>query len=287
MLLCMELFMQKSFLRETAGVIMRAMVVVLTIVVVVVSLSTLAEVETGVGDGACNIAVLPIEGTILPFHGIGDFEMVVTPESVESFMDIVEEEEGIDGVLIEINSPGGTPVASERIAQRFRNSSLPVIGLAGDMAASGGYMIAAASDYLIASPMSDIGSIGVTMSYLEESKKNEEEGITYVQLTTGKFKDIGTPNRAITDEERALLEADLKIVHNRFVDIVAEYRGMERSAVEALADGSSMPGARAFGTGLIDGLGGRAEAQAEFARTLGKDISEIKFCEYNRGFLPF
>lgn len=282
-----NLFMQKSFLRETAGVIMRAVVVVLTIVIVIVSLSTLAEVETGVGDGTCNIAVLPIEGTILPFHGIGDFEMVVTPESVESFMDIVEEEEGIDGVLIEINSPGGTPVASERIAQRFRNSSLPVIGLAGDMAASGGYMIAAASDYLIASPMSDIGSIGVTMSYLEESKKNEEEGITYVQLTTGKFKDIGTPNRAITDEERALLEADLKIVHNRFVDIVAEYRGMERSAVEALADGSSMPGARAFGTGLIDGLGGRAEAQAEFARTLGKDISEIKFCEYNRGFLPF
>ncbi len=279
--------MQKSFFRETVGVVMRAVVVVLTIVVVVVSLSALAEVETGVGDGTCNIAVLPIEGTILPFHGIGDFEMVITPETVESFMDVVEEEKGIDGVLIEINSPGGTPVASERIAQRFRNSNLPVVGLVGDMAASGGYMIASASDYLIASPMSNVGSIGVTMSYLEESKKNEEEGLTYVQLTTGKFKDTGTPNRAITEEERTLLESDLKIIHNRFVDIVAEYRGMERSTVETLADGSSMPGARAVSSGLIDQLGGRNEARDKFANLLGKAVEEVTFCEYRSGFLPF
>lgn len=267
--------------------IMKAVVVVLTIVAVIVSVGALYEVESGVSDGTCNIAVLPIEGIILPYHGIGDFEMIITPESVESFMTIVENDRNIDGVLLEINSPGGTPVASERIAERFRNSSLPVIGLVGDMAASGGYMVAAATDYIVASPMSNVGSIGVTMSYVEESIKNEEEGLTYVQLTTGKFKDTGTPNRPITDEERELLQADLQIVHDEFVDMVADYRDMEVSEVELLADGATMPGIRAIDAGLVDSLGGRAEAQGIFAGILDKGVSDISFCEYDRGFLPF
>jgi len=279
--------MQKTFLRETAGTVMRAVVVVVTIVAIIGSISALYEVETGVSDGTCNIAVLPVEGVILPYHGLADYEMVVTPETIESFMAAVEEEEGIEAVLIEVNSPGGTPVASARIAERFRNSPLPVVGLIGDQGASGGYMIAAASDYLIASPMSDVGSIGVNMSYVEESGKNEEEGLTYVQLTSGKFKDIGSPNRPITEEERTLLEADLKLVHDEFVGMVAKYREMDKAAVEALADGSSMPGARALEVGLIDALGGREEARGILATILETDIQNISFCEYNRSFLPF
>ncbi|MFT7644387.1 MAG: protease-4 [Candidatus Paceibacteria bacterium] len=279
--------MQKSFLRETAGVIMRAAVVVLTIVVVLLSISALYEVELGISDGSCNIAVLPIEGAILPYHGLAGYDLVISPEAVGSFMATVEEDGNIHGVMIEINSPGGTPVASERIAERLRNSPLPVVGLVGDIAASGGYMVAAASDYLIASPMSDIGSIGVTMSYIEESKKNEEEGLTYVQLTTGEYKDIGSPNRPITDSERELLQTDLETIHDEFVSIVAEYRDMEVSEVDALADGSTMLGQRAVDAGLIDSLGSRAEAKSIFAEILETDIENISFCEYKNSFLPF
>jgi protease-4 len=279
--------MQKSFLRETAGVLMRAVVIVLTIVVIVISVSALYEVETGISDGECNVAVLPVEGVILPFHGLIEYDMVVTPETVESFMRAAEEDKNIKGVLIEINSPGGTPVASARVAERFRSSVLPVVGLVGDLAASGGYMVAAASDYLIASPMSDVGSIAVNMSYVEESKKNEEEGLTYVQLTTGKFKDVGDPNRPITEEEREFLLKDLQIVHDEFVDIVARYREMDTEVVKALADGSSMPGKRALETGLVDELGGREVARTAFAKILETDASAIHFCEYEPGFLPF
>lgn len=279
--------MQKSFLRETAGVLMRAVIIVLTFFAVILTISALYEVESGISDGECNVAVLPIEGTILPFHGLGGYELVVTPETVESFMKAAEEDDNIQGVLVEINSPGGTPVASERIATRFKDSSLPVVGLIGDVAASGGYMVASAADFLIASPMSDVGSIGVNMSYVEESLKNEEEGITYVQLTTGKFKDIGSPNRPITDEEREKLEADLQIIHKEFVKIVADNRKLEISEIEALADGSTMPGAKAVDAGLIDSLGSRKEAQIIFADILELDISDISFCEYDKGFLPF
>ena len=208
-------------------------------------------------------------------------------ESVESYLRAVEDDPDILGILVEINSPGGTPVASARIAERFRSTNLPVVGLVGDMAASGGYMIAAATDYLIASPMSDVGSIGVNMSYVEESAKNEEEGLTYVQLTTGKFKDTGSPNRPITDEERELLLADLQIIHDEFVGMVATYRDLDRMDVEAIADGSSMPGARAISAGLIDALGGRTEAQEAFANILEIDPAYVQFCEYDQWVLPF
>jgi len=279
--------MQRSFLKETAVTIMKATVIVLTIIVVFVSIGALYEVESGVSDGNCNIAVLPIEGVILPYNGLGQFEMIVTPDSIESFMDTVEDESEILAVLLEINSPGGTPVASERISQRFKSSSLPVVGMIGDVGASGGYMIAAATDYLLASPMSDVGSIGVSMSYVEESKKNDEEGLTYVQLTTGKFKDIGSPNRPITDEERELLQDDLDLIHNEFVDLVSEYRGMERSAVEELATGASMPGVKALESGLIDMLGGRSEATEILAQILDVDEGDIEYCEFSQGLLPF
>lgn len=279
--------MQKTFLRETADVITKAIIVILTIVAVVFTISTLYEVENNISDGTCNIAVLPIEGVILPYYGIGGYEMITTPESVESYMDAVESEEQIKAVLVEINSPGGTPVASERIAERFRSSNLPVVGLIGDTGASGGYMIAAATDYLIASPMSDVGSIGVNMSYIEESEKNEEEGLTYVQLTTGKFKDLGSPNRPITDEEKELLMEDLNIVHNYFVDLVSEYRGIERSVVAELADGSTMPGQKALEANLIDKLGNRAEAKESLSEILEIPEEEVIFCEYDSGFFLF
>lgn len=258
-----------------------------TIVSSVIALSFFYETETSISDGSCNIAVLPIEGVVLPYHGIGGFEMVITPEEIDSFMEAAENDENIKAVLIEVNSPGGTPVASERIGQRLQESTLPIVALIGDTAASGGYMIASAADYLIASAMSDVGSIGVTMSYVEESKKNEEEGLTYVQLTTGKFKDIGSPNRAITDEERELLTKDLQLVHDEFVRIVANNRNLSLDSVQTLADGSTMPGIRAVEAGLVDELGNRGNAKNILATTLGIEASAVTFCEFESGFLPF
>ncbi len=279
--------MYKSFGREVAGVLLRAVVVVLTIVIVIVSISYLYDAETSISDGTCNIAVLPVEGVILPYYGLLDYPMIVTPEMVESFLETVENDENIDAVLAEINSPGGTPVASERIAKRFRDSPLPVVGMIGDIGASGGYMIAAATDYLIASPMSDVGSIGVTMSYVENSKQNEEEGLTFVNLSTGEFKNAGNPNKPLSEAERALFEENLEVIHDEFVSLVADYRDMEISVVETLANGSSMPGAKAVEAGLVDSLGGRVEAAVILADILETDISNIRFCEYEASILPF
>jgi protease-4 len=125
------------------------------------------------------------------------------------------------------------------------------------------------------------------MSFLEESEKNAEEGITYVQLVTGEFKDTGTPNRPITERERERLQADLEIVNNQFIDIVAAGRSLDRAAVESLADGSSVTGSAAVEAGLIDAVGGRTQAIATFAGLLDVEFEEVSFCEYQRPLLPF
>lgn len=270
-----------SFGRELASVLLKVFAVLLTIVIIIGMIGFFSFNLLSVSDGECNIAVMPINGVIMPFgSGVMYEEFVTTPADVRDFLATLEYETMIEGVLFEINSPGGTPVASEDIASQVAALELPNIALVGDVAASGGYMIASAADTIVASPMSDVGSIGVTMSYTEESEKNDEEGITYVPLNSGKFKDTGSPNKPLSEEERTLLEGQLQEVHNYFVDLVSKYRNINRDDVAALADGSTLTGTKAQEKKLVDILGGREAAKEAFAVKLGKDKSEISFCEY-------
>ena len=238
-------------------------------------------------DGVCNVAVLPIEGEIWPFYGYADIPLITTPSAVEAFMDTVESDVNIEAVLVEINSPGGLPVASQRIAERLRSSTVPSVGMIGDIGASGGYMVAAATDHLIASPMSNVGSIGVTMSYLEYSKQNETDGITYVELNSGKFKNSGSSDKPLSEEERELFQRDLDMLHKEFIEMISRYRELPVERVAELADGSTMTGVQAHKVGLVDENGARAEAKSALATILGKDISEVVFCEYKNDLLPF
>lgn len=278
--------MAKTFGREVAGVFLRVVAVIISVLLILGIIDAWYNYEI-ISDGTCNIAVFPVEGAIMPFSGFMDFPLVTTPQIVRDFVGRAENDFGIEGLLLEINSPGGTPVASEQISDIVRSTSLPTLSLIGDMGASGAYLVAASADKIIASSMSDVGSIGVTMSYTENSKKNEEEGVTFVQLSSGKFKDAGNPEKPLTEEERKLFEADLELVHKEFVKKVAEMRGKSVEEIDALADGSSMPGVRALEKGLIDMIGNRQTARQEFAKTLGIPEDQVVFCEYTGGLLPF
>jgi protease IV len=271
-----------SFGRELASVLLKVFGVMLTLVLLGAVIVFFSFGYTSVSDGSCNIAVMPIEGIIMPWgNGIEYPEFAVTPNDVRDFLSLVSDDElFIEGVLFEINSPGGTPVASEDIAKQIKALELPSAALIGDMGASGGYMVASAADRIFASGMSDIGSIGVTMSYVEESLKNKEEGLTYVPLTTGKFKDAGDPNKAISDEERAYFQGQLDTVNAEFINLVATNRGLGVDAVKALADGSTLIGQKAVDAKLIDQIGDRDAVRDYFADKLGKDPSDISFCEY-------
>lgn len=238
-----------------------------------------------ISDGSCNIAVVPIAGDILPYAGADQDENgnalppSTNADDVLRTIRAAENDPNILGMLARVDSGGGAPVASEMILNGFKRSSLPVAALIREMGASGAYLAATGAQTIIASPFSDIGSIGVTMSYLENTKKNEEEGVRFVPLSSGQFKDYGNPDKELTAAERELLERDLKIYHDQFVKEVAENRKLPIEEVSKLADGSSMPGSLALKNKLIDQLGDQETSRVWFSEKLGIPSEEVIFCE--------
>jgi protease-4 len=233
-------------------------------------------------DGYCNIAVVPILGDIVSYGEYvdenGNPYTSTNMSDTLALLNMAEYDPYIAGVMVLIDSPGGTPVASELIANELKNSSIPVAAYIADVGASGAYLIATGADTIISSSFSDVGSIGITMSYLDYTKQNEAQGLEFVSLSSAKFKDYGAPDKPLTDEERALLERDLEIYHNEFVKRVAENRDMDILDVHKLADGSTMPGSLALEAGLIDELGNKETVRNWFAEQLDLPSDEVVFC---------
>lgn len=244
--------------------------------------------QFSVSNGSCNIAIVPIMGDItsLPSNEgdpadplAADAYPIANVDDIIYQLHLAENDPNIEGILVRIDSLGGTPVASEILADAIKASPLPVAALIREYGTSGGYLAATGADTIFASPLSDVGSIGITMSYLENVGKNTKDGLRYVQLSSAPFKDYGDPNKTLTAAERALLERDLKIYHDEFVRQVAENRKMTVEEVAKLADGSSMPGALALEHKLIDKLGDQDSTRAWFAQQLEIPESDVMFCE--------
>lgn len=212
--------------------------------------------------GTCNVAGINLHGNLVTYVTDDEYNFnEASAEEIYAMLDFAEETEQIKAIVLEIDSYGGSPVASEEIANKIKSMKKPVIAVIREGGASGAYWVASAADYIFASELSDIGSIGVTMSYLDESKLNIKEGYTWNNLSTGIFKDAGNSDKPLTAEERAIFERDIKIVFDKFKAEVAKNRGLSLEEVEALADGSTMLGRQALEAGLIDGIGYLEEAE--------------------------
>lgn len=239
--------------------------------------------STFVSDGICNIGVLPIVGDISTygssFDAYGNLMTSTNMSDTLYLLKAMEADPNVIGILVQVDSRGGTPAASEFIATELKRSHLPVAAFVLDAATSGGYLVATGADAIIASQFADIGSIAVTMSYLQETKRNEMEGYELVSLASAKFKDSGTSYRALTEEERALFERDLKINHELFIKLVALNRDIPEETVRVLADGSSMPAPLALEQNLIDQIGDRGSVREWFAQELNLSPEDIIFCE--------
>ncbi|HYF29291.1 MAG TPA: signal peptide peptidase SppA, partial [Candidatus Paceibacterota bacterium] len=195
---------------------------------------------------------------------------VTASDEVIEYLRTARENETIKGVLLDIESAGGYPVPSEEIAQAVAGVGKPSVAWLRQVAASGAYWVASAADTVVASANSDVGSIGVSMSYLDYAAQNETDGLTFNSLASGKFKDSGSPDKELTEEERALFERDITIMHDNFVSAIATNRNLPKETVSALADGSTMLGAMAKEQGLVDQLGGQTEAYAALEAAIGE-----------------
>ena len=208
-----------------------------------------------------NVALVPIDGIILGTDDSGSFF-----ESVSSSLDIVEliekadKNPNIKAIMLEINSPGGSAVASEEIANAVRKTNKTTVAWIREVGASGAYWIASSAEHVVASRVSITGSIGVIASYLEFPGLLERYNVTYQRLVSGKYKDIGSPLKEMTAEEKAIFQQNLDAIKDYFVSEVAKNRNMNKKDVDRIANGLFYLGAQAKELGLVDELGGKDEA---------------------------
>lgn len=173
------------------------------------------------------------------------------------------ENPSVRAVVVRVNSPGGVVAPTQEIyaaIQRIRKSGKPVVASLGAVAASGGYYVATAADRIYASPGTLTGSIGVIMQMANLEGLLKKVGVDYVVVKAGHYKDIGNFARAMTPEERRMLQTLLDDVYSQFVDAVAQGRKLDRATVESFADGRIVSGQQAKQLKMVDALGGLDDA---------------------------
>ena len=165
--------------------------------------------------------------------------------------------EEIAGIILRLNTPGGTTGTSEEIAMmigKVRRIGIPVVASIADICCSGGYWIASACDYIFANRTSMTGSIGVIMQVPNFKGLSEKLGVQYVTIKSGKMKDIGNPFRELSDEEETFLKEHAKEAHDIFINEVVKNRNLKSINLE-LFDGRPFSAVFAKENNLIDEIG--------------------------------
>ena len=175
----------------------------------------------------------------------------------------LSENENVKVILLRINSPGGTVAAVQEIYReivRCQANGKKVVASLGDVAASGGYYLASPADRIVADPGTITGSIGVIMQFGNLEGLFEKLGVRLQVIKSGAHKDIGSPARPLTPEEKHLLQASLDDAYAQFVDAVRKGRRLSPEKVRELADGRIFTGRQAQKVGLVDELGNSEDA---------------------------
>lgn len=167
-------------------------------------------------------------------------------------------DERVKAVVLRIDSPGGTVAAAQEICaeiDRLQASGKKIVASFADVAASGGYYIAAGCDKIFANPGTITGSIGVIMNGIEFSGLMEKAGVSDITVKSGRFKDMGSPYRKVSVEEVDLMSGIIEDVRKQFTELVMEKRGISAEKMAEIGDGRIMNGRQAFERGLVDTLG--------------------------------
>lgn len=190
-------------------------------------------------------------------------------DTVVDMLEDARKDPSVVGVIMHINSPGGSVYASEKIYKeinKLKETNKPVYAVMQELAASGGYYISAPCDKIFASNETFTGSIGVIMQSYSLEGLFAKYGIKEQNITTGKMKDAGSPGKALDKEEREYLQNLVDSAFGRFVKVVADGRDMSEADVRKLADGRIYDGSQAVENGLVDSIGDLEAAYKDMAK---------------------
>ena len=197
------------------------------------------------------------------------------------------QDDSVQAVLLRVNSPGGSAAATQEAAaelQKLKDLGKPVVVSMGDTAASGAYWLAAYGDKIYANPSTITGSIGVYMSYYDVQGLSEKLGVREEKIKSGPHKDIFSPFRPMTEEERQLTQNMVDDMYEQFVAVVAEQRHMDGEKVRSLADGRVFTGVQAKEAGLVDELGNYYDALGYAGTLIHADPDKVATVTYDDAF---
>ena len=216
------------------------------------------QADFGAWFGRDRIGVVHIRGAISDSRRVNDW------------IGALRRDGSVKGVLVRINSPGGSVAPSQEIFQAVRDLAevKPVSVSMGSVAASGGYYVACAGNPVWANSGTLTGSIGVKLQLTSFKDLADKLGIREQTVTSGPLKNAGSPLAPLTEEQKVYFQDLVNDLHDQFVSDVAEARNMDKDAVRELADGRAMSGRQAFAAGLVDRIGTREQALAELKERL-------------------
>jgi protease IV len=205
------------------------------------------------------IAVIVAEGEIMS----GNSDGLISSEKFKEEIKKAKNDKNVKAIVLRVNSPGGSALASEVIWRELEQArkEKPVIASMGEVAASGGYYIAAASDSILAQPNTITGSIGIfALWFNAQGLLNNKLGITTDVVKTGRLSDFLSPTRKVSELERSIFQGQVEEGYDIFLDRVAEGRNITKEEVMKVASGRVWTGNQALENGLVDVLGGLEDA---------------------------
>lgn len=238
--------------------------------------------------GTSKIAVAFAQGTIVRGRGGVDpwtQELYIGADSFGTTLEELIEDESIEAVILRVDSPGGSAQASDLLLRQVERlaAAKPVVVSMSGLAASGGYYISAKAQHIVAEATTLTGSIGVIAGRLATGRFQEELlGISHDPLQRGANADFYSSLEPFTPEQRGQFVGLMEEVYDTFVGHVASGRGLEPSAVRAVAQGRIWSGQRALGHGLVDEVGGLDAARAAAAAAMGVDVADTRLVLYPR-----
>jgi len=226
-------------------------IIILLVLAVLVLTSLWGLQRAGVlGDQSDVVRVVALDGIIMESETAGD----ITPAGVRT---VLSASRGVGAVVLRVNSPGGSVVASQEILaliNDFRQETgIPVVISMGESAASGGYYVSLGGDWIVANGGTITGSIGVVSQFLYLDGLYEKLGIATETVTSGEYKSIGS--QPLSADERVLLQALSDNIYEQFVREVAQSRGLDIEYVRSIATGEVYSGEQALTLRLVDEIG--------------------------------
>lgn len=231
-------------------------------------------------DKCSTIAVIPITGEVTPsplYTSNGDLRQDITVSlDLVSKIRKADQDSRVKALAFIINSSGGD--GEEEVTRAIQETHKPTVALIRSQGLSSAYWIASATGRIFALPVSEVGSIGVTQSYTDNVVKNRNDGLTFHQLSIGKYKDAGNPDKPFTADEEKLFMSELQDIDKIFIREVAQNRHLTIEQVQSIADGSVMLAEPALNKGLIDEIGSFADVDRYLSKVLKR---EVRMCINN------